>query len=70
MDLFRDEIVPEIETSDNEHHSYDTEEDKLVRYERVAEDDIILLVISNVYVSFNFILYYRFYTIFQVKHVL
>ena len=38
MHLFRDEIVPEIETSDNEHHSYDTEEDQIVRYERMAED--------------------------------
>ena len=38
MHLFRDEIVPEIETSDNEQHSHDTEEDQIVRYERMAED--------------------------------
>ena len=37
MHLFRDEIVPEIETSDNEHHTYDTEEDQIVRYKRMAE---------------------------------
>ena len=38
MHLFRDEIVPEIETSDNEHRSYDSEEDQIVRFERMAED--------------------------------
>ena len=38
MHLFRDEIVPEIEISDNEHHSYDNEEDQIVRYERIAKD--------------------------------
>ena len=38
MHLFRDEIVFEIETLDNEHHSYDAEEDQIVRYERMAED--------------------------------
>ena len=38
MHLFRDEIVPEIETSDNQHRSYDSEEDQIVRFERMAED--------------------------------
>ena len=38
MYLFRDENVPEFETSDNEHRSYDSEKDKIVRYERMAED--------------------------------
>ena len=38
MYLFRDEIVPEIETSDNKQHSYDTEEDLIVRYEQMVED--------------------------------
>ena len=38
MHLFRDEIVPEIETSDNEQYSHDTIEDEIVRYERMAED--------------------------------
>ena len=38
MHLFWNEIVPEIETSDNEHHSSDTEEDQIVRYEHIAED--------------------------------
>ena len=38
MHLFRDEIVPEIETLDNEHHSYDPEQDQIIRYERMAED--------------------------------
>ena len=27
-----------IETSDNEHRSYDSEEDQILRYERMAED--------------------------------
>ena len=36
MHLFRDEIVPEIETSDNEHHS---ESDK--DYDPEMEKDII-----------------------------
>ena len=38
MHLFGDEIFPEIETSDNVHHSYDTKEDQIVRYERMDED--------------------------------
>ena len=51
MHLFRDKIVPEIETSNNEHHSesdkdYDPEmeknitddDDPFVRHERMAED--------------------------------
>ena len=51
MHLFRDEIVPEIETSDNKHHSksdkdYDPEMEKdiiegndpFVRHERMDED--------------------------------
>ena len=38
MHLFRDEIDTEIETSDNEHRSYDIEEDQIVWYERMAED--------------------------------
>ena len=38
MHLFRDVIVPEIETSDNEHRSYASEEDQIVRYEHMAED--------------------------------
>ena len=38
MHLLRDEIVPEIETSDNEHRSYVTKDDQIVRYERMAED--------------------------------
>ena len=36
MHLFRDEIIPEVETSDNEHHS---ESDK--NYDPKIEKDII-----------------------------
>ena len=38
MYLYRDEIISEIETSDNEHRSYDSKKDQIVRYEHIAED--------------------------------
>ena len=45
MHLFRDETIPEIETSDNEHHSEsDNDYDEpFVRHERMAEDATISL---------------------------